>query len=62
MVGEHELDAHVLAHDALDHLREVDHDDVEIELARLQHLLAAEREQLAHEVGRAIGRLRDAVE
>ena len=50
-----ELD--VLADDAPQHRTDAAHDLTQVEHRRLQHLLAAEREQLVGEIRRAIRRL-----
>ena len=52
----------VLADDAPEHRRDPVHHLAEIEHGRLEHLLAAEREQLVRQVRRAVRRLDDLVQ
>ena len=52
----HDRQLDVLADQAPQHLLHVGHDGVQVEDARLQHLLAAEGQELAGQVGGALAR------
>ena len=54
---QHRDETHVLAQQAAQHVVHVAHDEVQIEHARLEHLLAAEGEQLPRQRRRALGGL-----
>ena len=54
-----ELELDLLAHHAAEHAAHFVHDRVEVHQPRLQHLLPAEGQELAHEPGRPVGRAAD---
>ena len=54
-----ELDDNVLAKDPMQHPRQVADDDIHVDVAHLNRLTAAEREQLARERCRTLGVLRN---
>ena len=61
-VGKLDLDRDVGGQHALQELLNVRDDFVDTEQARIEHLAAAEREQLARQLGRPVGGLRDLVD